>query len=158
MMMDFTSQLAVAQAAARAAGAYLKQQFHAVHRVNAELPHDIKLQLDKDTQQLIVEQLRAAYPDYAVLGEEGNCGSGDADAVWIVDPLDGTVNYFYGLPIFCVSIALRVRDELVLGCVYDPMQDECYTALAGQAEWRAHPCIASCTHGGGCRLCGARYA
>ena len=132
MTMDFTPQLAVAQAAARAAGAYLKQQFHAVHRVDAELPHDIKLQLDRDTQQLIVENLRAAYPDYAVLGEEGNCGSGDADAIWILDPLDGTVNYFYGLPIFCVSIALRVAGELVLGCVYDPMQDECYTALAGQ--------------------------
>lgn len=130
-MTDYSPQLRVACAAARAAGAYLKQRFHEVQRVDAELPHDIKLRLDKETQQLIVEHLAAAYPDYAVLGEEGNSGRADAQAQWIVDPLDGTVNYFYGIPIFCVSIALCVGGEPVLGCVYDPMQDECYTAVVG---------------------------
>lgn len=131
-MMDYTPQLRVAEAAAREAGAYLRGRFHEVHRVNEMLPHDIKLQLDRDTQQLIVQRLTQAYPDDAVLGEEGVRGDIAADSLWIVDPLDGTVNYFYGIPIFCVSIALRVHGELVLGCVYDPMQDECYTALAGQ--------------------------
>lgn len=131
-MMDFTPQLRVAEAAAREAGAYLRSRFHEVHRVNEMLPHDIKLQLDRDTQQLIVQRLTQAYPDDAVLGEEGVRGDTAADSLWIVDPLDGTVNYFYGIPIFCVSIALRVHGELVLGCVYDPMQDECYTALASR--------------------------
>ena len=131
-MSDYTAQLHAAEEAARLAGAYLKARFHEVHRVDAEMPHDIKLRLDKETQELIENSLRRHFPDYAVLGEEGCTGS-DADvAQWIIDPIDGTVNYFYGIPIFCVSIALRVADVTVLGCVYDPMQDECYTALAGE--------------------------
>lgn len=131
-MMDFSPQLRVAEAAAREAGAFLRRRFHDVHRVNEMLPHDIKLQLDRDTQQLIVQKLAQAYPDYSVLGEEGVSGDTTADFLWIVDPIDGTVNYFYGIPIFCVSIALRVHGELVLGCVYDPMQDECFAAIAGK--------------------------
>ncbi len=131
MKMDFSAQLASAEKAARAAGAFLRERFCSPRRVTAEMAHDIKLQLDHDTQQLIVEHLRADFPSYSVLGEEGNSGASDAEYVWIVDPLDGTVNYYYGIPIFCVSIALQVQGQLVLGCVYDPMQDECYTALAG---------------------------
>lgn len=134
-MPDYSSQLQAACAAARAAGAFLRARFTDAGPVNEELPHDIKLQLDKDSQAIIVESLLKAFPGYAVLGEEGNAGSEEADSVWIVDPIDGTVNYFYGIPIFCVSIALRVRGELVLGCVYDPMQDECFTASAGGAAY-----------------------
>lgn len=133
MMPDYSAQLSAAEKAARAAGAFLRSCFLSPHRVNAEMAHDIKLQLDRDTQQLIVEQLRADFPEYAVLGEEGNSGPENAEYVWIIDPLDGTVNYYYGIPIFCVSIALQVQGTPVLGCVYDPMQDECYTAIAGQA-------------------------
>lgn len=130
--MDYRPQLSAAEQAARLAGKLLKERFHEVHRVDAELAHDIKLQLDRETQELIVAALRQRYPDYAVLGEEG-CAAGSSGAPeWIIDPIDGTVNYFYGIPIFCVSIALRVGAQTVLGCVYDPMQDECYTALAGE--------------------------
>lgn len=130
-MTCYTSQLTLAEEAARKAGALLRERFHSPLAVDAEMAHDIKLQLDREAQQLIVECLRSVYPDYAVLGEEG-CADGAADApCWIIDPIDGTVNYFYGIPIFCVSIALQVQGKLVLGCVYDPMQNECFTALAG---------------------------
>lgn len=125
-------RLAVAEAAARAAGAYLRQQFHAARCVNEELPHDIKLQLDKDTQQLIEQHLLTAFPQDSVLGEEGCSGLSGAEYEWVVDPLDGTVNYYYGIPLFCVSIALRKGEAVLLGCVYDPMQDECFTAMAGK--------------------------
>ncbi len=131
MIEDFTPQLKAAVAAARVAGDFLKARFSEIKLVNAELPHDIKLQLDKDTQQLITQSLFAHYPHYSVLGEEGESGDMGADYLWIIDPIDGTVNYFYGIPIFCVSIALQVRGKIVLGCVYDPMQDECFTAIAG---------------------------
>ncbi len=131
MTTDYSSQLSAAVSAARAAGEFLRARFADVRQVNAELPHDLKLQLDCDTQQLITRSLLSAYPHYSVLGEEGETGSMAAEALWIVDPIDGTVNYFYGIPIFCVSIALQVKGQLVLGCVYDPMQDECFTALAG---------------------------
>lgn len=135
--MDYSAQLIAAETAARKAGAFLRARFHEVHQVDEELAHDIKLRLDKETQDLIVESLAAQYPDYSVLGEEG-CGAGaSADSPqWIIDPIDGTVNYFYGIPIFCVSIALRVGAQTVLGCVYDPMQDECFTVCKGGA-----PCL-----------------
>lgn len=131
MTPDYSSQLRAAVAAARTAGAFLRERFADVKQVNAELPHDLKLQLDRDTQQLITRCLLAEFPDYAILGEEGETGSMSAEALWIVDPIDGTVNYFYGIPIFCVSIALQVKGQVVLGCVYDPMQDECFTAVVG---------------------------
>ncbi len=129
-MTDYTPQLAAAEAAARTAGAFLRRHFHDHKLVDEEIEHDIKLRLDKESQALITGELRRHYPGYAVLGEEGR-SAGDASHEWIIDPIDGTVNYFYNIPIFCVCIALRVEGKLVLGCVYDPMQDECFCALAG---------------------------
>lgn len=131
MMPDYTPYLHVAERAARKAGAFLKAAFHDYKTVDEALAHDIKLRLDKETQALIAAELLAAFPDTALLGEEGNDGNKGAALQWIVDPLDGTVNYFYGIPIFCTAIALRAEGKLVLGVVYDPMQDECYSALAG---------------------------
>lgn len=129
-MTDYTPHLRTAERAARAAGAFLRRRFHEIKVVDEELPTDIKLQLDKESQALITRELLADYPESCVLGEEGNSGE-DSPLQWIVDPIDGTVNYFYGIPIYCVSIALRAAGEPVLGCVYDPMQDECFSALAG---------------------------
>ncbi len=135
--MNYSHQLQVAEAAARKAGALLRARFHEVHTVDEELAHDIKLRLDKETQALIEAELAAAYPDYAVLGEERADAQADAAApTWVIDPIDGTVNYFYGIPIFCVSIALCVQGKTVLGCVYDPMQNECFTMVQGGA-----PCL-----------------
>ncbi len=126
---------------ARLAGAFLKKHFHDTELLVDELlAHDIKLRLDKETQQLITDELLAHFPHDAVLGEEGDGGESGAENEWIIDPIDGTVNYFYSIPIFCVSIALRYRGEIILGCVYDPMQDECYTAFRGQGAFcNGHP-------------------
>ncbi len=128
--MNYAPQLAAAEQAARLAGDFLRRCFHEQKLVDEVHEHDIKLRLDKECQALIAGELQRYYPDYAVLGEEG-ASAGDAAHEWVIDPIDGTVNYFYGIPIFCVSIALRVAGRFVLGCVYDPMQDECFCALAG---------------------------
>ncbi|MBQ1960231.1 MAG: inositol monophosphatase [Akkermansia sp.] len=129
-MSDFAPQLQAAERAARLAGEWLRRHFRTPLPVDEALAHDIKLRLDKETQQLIEQELRREYPHYAVLGEEGRTAVANQPE-WIIDPIDGTVNYFYGIPLFCVSIALRVQGQVVLGCVYDPMQDECFCALAG---------------------------
>lgn len=131
MTPSWPEYLAAAEHAARLAGAFLREQFHSIKLVDEALAHDIKLRLDKESQQLIAAQLLAAFPSSSILGEEGNDGAPDTEFLWIVDPIDGTVNYFYGIPIFCVSIALQHRGKLVLGCVYDPMQQECFSAIAG---------------------------
>lgn len=132
MISTYTAYLNAAEQAARLAGAFLREQFYGIKQVDEALAHDIKLRLDKESQQLIAAHLLAAFPESAILGEEGSAGDSDADFQWIVDPIDGTVNYFYGIPIFCVSIALQHCGKLVMGCVYDPMQQECFSAIAGQ--------------------------
>ena len=132
MTPDYSAYMEAARAAAQLAGAFLREQFHTVKQVDEALLHDIKLRLDKEAQALIANRLLAAFPQSSILGEEGNEGNSAAEYLWIVDPIDGTVNYFYGIPIFCVSIALQHCGKLVLGCVYDPMQQECFEAIAGQ--------------------------
>ena len=122
-------QLLSAQTAARRAGELLRREFLREKTVDERLAHDIKLRLDKECQQVIADTLCSDWPDYALLGEEGGSGG---EVEWIVDPLDGTVNYFYGIPLFCVSIALRVRGVPELGCVYAPMLDEMFCAVRGQ--------------------------
>ncbi len=128
MTNDYTAQLESAKQAALLAGEFLRTEFSSEKIVDARTAHDVKLRIDKESQQLVEETLHHDYPDYCLLGEEGGSGG---EFEWIVDPLDGTVNYYYGIPLFCVSIALRVRGVLRLGCVYAPMTGEFYTALHG---------------------------
>ena len=126
------ARLERAKKAAKIVGLYLREQFYKPERlVDEALAHDMKLRVDKEAQARIEFELLSTYPNDSFLGEEGARQGQDSDYLWIVDPLDGTVNYFYGIPIFCVSIALQYRGEIVLGCVYDPMQDEMYSAVRG---------------------------
>src|ERR1700694_505955 len=107
-----------AEKAARAAGELLRHNFHRPHRVNAAHAHDIKLQIDIETQDLITQSLLKQFPDHALYGEEGVVGDQASEHQWVVDPLDGTVNYFYRIPHFCVSIALRFKGEIIVGVIY----------------------------------------
>ncbi len=123
--------LDVAVSAARAAGELLHTNFGTALDVNAFEAHDIKLDLDVRSQELITSQILAAFPDHAIYGEEGIAGNQSSEWQWIVDPIDGTVNYFYGIPHFCISIALRRGDEMQLGVIYDPMRDELWQVVRG---------------------------
>ena len=127
-----TEYLEIAIAAAREAGELLRAHFGVTPDVKEFHDHDIKIDLDGQTQELITKRLLTAFPDHALYGEEGIAGNQESEWHWIVDPIDGTVNYFYGLPHFCVSIALRRGEEIVLGVIYDPMRDELFTAERGQ--------------------------
>lgn len=126
------NELAIAVEAAKKAGAFLREHFGQSLHVNEAAAHDIKLELDVQTQALIEEILMRAFPDYAFYGEEGISGNQDSDKQWIVDPIDGTVNYFYGIPHFCTSIALRHGKDMVIGVIYDPMRDELWTVERGK--------------------------
>jgi myo-inositol-1(or 4)-monophosphatase len=124
--------LAAATEAARAAGDLLRSHFQQPLTVHAALAHDIKLEIDVLAQNLIGEILLRRFPEHALYGEEGIVGDQESDYQWVVDPLDGTVNYFYGIPHFCVSIALRFRREIILGVILDPIRDELWTTEKGQ--------------------------
>ncbi len=119
--------------AARQAGALLKANYGGVLGVNELKQYDIKLELDVRCQTLISAVILNSFADHAIYGEEGLAGNQESDHQWIVDPIDGTVNYFYGIPHFCVSIALRIRGEIVLGVIYDPMMDEMFVGRKGEA-------------------------
>ncbi|MDE1169648.1 MAG: inositol monophosphatase family protein [Verrucomicrobium sp.] len=124
-----------AVAAARAAGKVQRDALGGPLDVDAALDHDIKLRLDRDCQDLITEHLLKAFPDHTVFGEEGGSPLGASEYQWIVDPIDGTVNFFYGFPHFCVAIALQHKGETILGVTLDPNRDELFTAWRGQGAF-----------------------
>jgi myo-inositol-1(or 4)-monophosphatase len=126
------SYLDAAENAARAAGKLLRDNFQQRQRVNAYAAHDIKLEIDVQAQELIGKLLLEEFPAHALYGEEGIIGDQSSDHQWVVDPLDGTVNYFYGIPHFCVSIALRLHKEIVIGVIYDPIRGEMWTGQRGE--------------------------
>ncbi|MDB6079381.1 MAG: inositol monophosphatase [Akkermansiaceae bacterium] len=125
------SDLELATYAAKEAGKLLRAHFGQEAAVDEATHHDIKLALDKESQKLIEDILLQARPGDALYGEEGLAGNQESARHWIVDPIDGTVNFYYGIPHFCVSIALRVEDEIVVGVIHDPMVGETWTVEKG---------------------------
>ena len=129
------SALTVAVKAARAAGKIMRDNWHLPKHVNSAEAHDIKLELDVRCQKLITKIFFAAFPKISLLGEEGDSGDANTEYRWVVDPIDGTVNYFFGMPHAAVSIALQRRRgeiyETTLGVIYDPFTDELWTATRG---------------------------
>ena len=99
--------------------------------IRAKARNDYVTQVDQAAEQAILESIRKRYPDHAFLAEESG-HSGDNEFLWIVDPLDGTTNFLHGFPTFSVSIALRRKDILEVGVVYDPCRQELFTAMRGR--------------------------
>lgn len=124
--------LALATTLARRAGALLRQPDAVLDVDTKSSPTDVVTQMDTAAEALIVEGLREVRPDDAILGEEGGAESGTSGVRWVVDPIDGTVNYLYGLPQWGVSIAAEVDGRVEVGVVLDPSRDELYAAVRGQ--------------------------
>jgi myo-inositol-1(or 4)-monophosphatase len=136
--------LDAAEEAARTAGKLLRQNFQRRQRINAVAAHDIKLQIDVEAQELITKLLLKEFPGHALYGEEGVVGDQSSEHQWVVDPLDGTVNYFYGIPHFCVSIALRLQNEIMVGVIYDPIRQEMWSGQKGESsKLNGHLCHVS---------------
>jgi myo-inositol-1(or 4)-monophosphatase len=126
--------------AAHAAGKVMRDNLRATKKINEATQHDIKLELDVRCQKIIERHLRKDFPRTPVLGEEGITGDPKAEFRWVVDPIDGTVNFTYGIPHACVSIALQGRVggpsptdnySSLVGVVYDPFCNELWTAVRG---------------------------
>ena len=144
--------LACAVEAARAAGKLMRDNLRSKKKINEATQHDIKLELDVRCQKRIEKILLGEFPQIAILGEEGETGHPASDRRWVVDPIDGTVNYAHGIPHACVSIALQSRTpqpaasavalprshgnhvyRTQVGVVYDPFCNELWTAVNGGA-------------------------
>ncbi len=127
--------LELACAAARKAGELLRQRFGSIGDEDIEYKSEIEIvtSADRQSQQIIVDALRAGFPEIPVIAEEDDWTGREfpADA-WVVDPLDGTSNFAHGLSRFCVSIALVLGNRRELGVVYAPLSDELFTAARGR--------------------------
>lgn len=124
----------VGEQAARAGGEILLEYQHRITS-REKGPRDLVTEADLASQQRIRDILLSAFPDHDFLGEEDDPGAAPAagrDFRWIVDPLDGTLNYVHGLQAYAVSIALEHRGEVIAAIVFDPILDECYTAARGE--------------------------
>jgi myo-inositol-1(or 4)-monophosphatase len=117
---------------AREAGALLMTYFNPEIKIEYKGDVDLVTAADRASEKLIVERLKAKWPEHGVLGEEGTRSDVGAEYRWYVDPLDGTTNFAHGYPVFCVSIALaRQDDQLEVGVLYDPTRDELFSAERG---------------------------
>lgn len=133
--------------AAQAAGVVMKKNFRSAKKINEQTQFDIKLELDVRCQKLIEKILFGWFPHVSFLGEEGDNPNAEGDLRWVVDPIDGTVNFNYEIPHACVSIALQrqvqgrkskaqshpdAAYQTIVGVVYDPFCGELFTAIRGQ--------------------------
>ena len=118
---------------ARDAGALLMSHFDKHIAIEYKGDVDLVTAADRNSEKLIVERLKAAWPDYGIVGEEGTRSAPHAAFRWYVDPLDGTTNFAHGYPVFCVSIGLAGKnDQLEAAVLYDPTRDELFAAERGQ--------------------------
>lgn len=148
----FERELAVAVAAARAAAAIQVELYERVEHIVKKSAKDVVTESDHRSEEAIIGIIRDAFPGDAVLAEESGHsesreGAGPADGagssapvgadhrIWVIDPLDGTVNYAAGIPHFCTSVGFASGGRPAVGVVIDPMRDEVFSAVAGQGAW-----------------------
>ena len=124
---------ALAEAVAREAGALLMARLAGLREIETKTsPVDVVTEVDRASEALIVARILQARPDDGFLGEEGADRPSGSGVRWVVDPIDGTVNYLYRRPDFAVCIAAEVAGEVVAGVVYNPFLDELFAATAGR--------------------------
>ena len=120
---------------ARAAGSILRSGIDSDFQVVHKGEIDLVTEMDHRSEDYLIGQVRAHFPEHAIVSEEAGKLSGNRSTCWYIDPLDGTSNYAHRVPIFAVSIAYAVDDQIQLGVVYDPMQNELFSAERGRGAW-----------------------
>ena len=129
--MDLSPHLKVAVAAAKKAAGVLQSRFGNISQIRKKAAQELVTEADTESEKEIIAAIRSAFPGHGVLSEECGRINTPSEYRWIIDPLDGTVNFAHGVPIFCISIALAFNGEVVLGVVFNPVSDEMFTAIRG---------------------------
>ncbi|MEY4719155.1 MAG: hypothetical protein RL563_1773, partial [Pseudomonadota bacterium] len=124
--------LNIAIRAARTAGDLIQRSSVNIEKltIDQKSRNDYASEVDRIAEQEIIKVLKTSFPDHAILAEESGEHQGN-DFLWIIDPLDGTTNFLHGFPQYAVSIALKVKNKLEIGVIYDPIRDELFTAERG---------------------------
>ena len=134
-MIDFNQSLQIAKSAALLAGDFLLKAQGSDLKILLNQDRDLKLQLDIDTEKIIKDYI-SSHSNYSILGEETGLSDKLGEFFWVIDPLDGTSNYFRGLPACCVSIALLNKDEAFIGVIYDFNEGDLYYSLKGEGAFK----------------------
>lgn len=137
----FDAQRDACVAAAEAGGKVLLKHFRKLDPalITEKTKNDFVSEADRASEAAIRAELEFRFPQYGFVGEEGGA-SGDTERRWIVDPLDGTLNYVQGFPHWCVSVALWDAEGPVAGCVLDPLRGDCFLSVRGMgATWNGKP-------------------
>jgi myo-inositol-1(or 4)-monophosphatase len=117
---------------ARQAGDILRQGYGKHQQIDYKGEIDLVTEADRRSEAFLISEIRRRFPTHRIITEESGALAGEADQVWYLDPLDGTVNYAHGVPLFTVSVAYARDGQVLLGAVYDPMRSELYSAERGQ--------------------------
>jgi myo-inositol-1(or 4)-monophosphatase len=126
--------LNIAINAARQAGDIIIRHMEQVDhlKISAKNGHELFSEIDIKAEQAIINTIYKSYPDHSILAEESGFREGNSEVTWIIDPLDGTSNYLHGFPFFSVSIAVKVKNRLEHGVIYDPLRHECFSTSRGR--------------------------
>ena len=129
--------LNIAQKAAWASGQILMDNFGKVSKndIRKKAATDFISFVDESSEKKIIEIIQQSFPDHTFFAEEGGILDNQSDYVWIIDPLDGTTNYLHSIPVFAISIALKRKDETLIGVVYDPVQQDTFYAEIGKGTF-----------------------
>jgi myo-inositol-1(or 4)-monophosphatase len=146
----WAAELDFAARTARAAGAILMDRYERLERVDYKSATDVVTEADHLSEDHVIDAIRSAWPGDAIVAEESGShaaivtGAADSRRTWVIDPLDGTVNYANGLPVFCVSVGLTLDGTPIVGVVLDPTRAELFAATAdGPATLNGRPIAAS---------------
>ncbi len=119
--------------AAQKAGELLKSGFRTQFSISSKSQiHDLVTEFDLKSEAIIIETIRHAFPNHEIITEESGHHVSDGDIIWIIDPLDGTVNFAHGIPLFCISIAAMKGQDILCGVIYAPMTEELFTSEKGK--------------------------
>jgi myo-inositol-1(or 4)-monophosphatase len=119
----------------KGAGQIVRAKFNDEHTVGYKGAVDVVTEADKASEAYLVNQIREHFPGHAIITEESGELGGDSENCWIIDPLDGTVNYAHRLPIYSVSVAYKHNGSLQYGVVFDPSLNECFSAARGKGAY-----------------------
>ena len=136
-MLNLEELCTQVQQIAREAGTFLKEERRKFDRTRVEekSAHNYVSYVDKESEKWLIAQLSALLPEAGFIAEEGSGSLTDENYCWLVDPLDGTSNYIHDVAPYCVSIALRNKEELLIGVVYEVCRDECFYAWKGSKAY-----------------------
>jgi myo-inositol-1(or 4)-monophosphatase len=125
--------LNIAFNAARQAGDIIVRNIEQLDRIKVTTKNEREFfsEVDVKAEQAIINTIHKAYPDHGIIAEESGIQQEQAETVWVIDPLDGTNNYLHGFPFYSVSIAVRIKNRIEHGIVYDPLRHECFMASRG---------------------------